>query len=86
MLVTSVCTRPGQVDPLAIHRWWFLTSGVGVPRGRPVAGQLERERALLGIIHNGGLGRSLRTESASPRYGMLDRVTAYMAKTFPGLR
>jgi hypothetical protein len=31
----------------------------------------------------GGLGRRLRTDSASPHYGLIDRVTAYMAKTFP---
>jgi hypothetical protein len=28
---------------------------------------------------------SPRTDSASPRYGLLDRITAYMAKTFPAL-
>ena len=32
-----------------------------------------------------GLGRRPRTDSASPRYGLLDRVTAYMVKTFRGL-
>jgi hypothetical protein len=30
-----------------------------------------------------GLERRLRTDSASPHYGLLDRVTAYMAKTSP---
>ncbi len=37
----------------------------------------ERERALLGIIHNGGSRAAPRTDSASPHYGQLDRVTAY---------
>ena len=52
--------------------------------GLVVAGERERERAFLGIIHNGG-SRAEPADSASPRYDLLDRVTAYMAKTFPGL-
>ena len=50
-------------------------------------GLRERERALLarGTIHNGG-------SRTAPAHGLrittlrsFDRVTAYMAKTFPGL-
>ena len=46
----------------------------------------ERERKselYLELYIAGGLGRRLRTDSASPHYGLIDRVTAYMAKTFP---
>jgi hypothetical protein len=54
----------------------------------------ERERSLLGIIHNGGsrlLGiihdggsrAAPAVDSASPHYGLLDSVIAYMAKTAP---
>ena len=54
----------------------------------------ERERSLLGIIHNGGSrflgiihdggsGAAPAVDSASPHYGLLDSVIAYMAKTAP---
>jgi hypothetical protein len=56
----------------------------------PPQGGGERERSLLGTIHNGG-------SRASPAHGLrittlrsssphtLDGVSAYMSKTFPGL-
>jgi hypothetical protein len=57
-------------------------------RGREGGRERERERErelYWELFITGGLGRRPRTDSASPHYGLFDSVTAYMAKTFPGL-